>query len=349
MKILITADWHISTTRGLPKDVMVARYKSLVQEIYGTYLANNCSALWILGDTLDKAKPNIDEIGLFLWTLDFFEHAEVPTVITNGNHEAISRNQSFLNPFVELNKNFKFVRIITDIWNASWTQQHPAVFLGYSWIKNQKELPEPGDGEEILCSHARGTIEQFFVKEEYPFERFEQSKFKKVFLGDIHVGHQYSDKVYYPGAPCDIKFGGKVTDTVIVYDTETDIVEYHKINSIPLEVFRINIDEIDIQLEKHDFSKAHTRIVITGDRERIQLEKDAVLEKIDQIEKPDGICIMTKFQPDPVKFDLEARFDFTRDDYDKIDPLSVEELEVYLDYIGIENKDKIISEFMEIL
>ena len=357
LKALITADIHISTVRSLTRDLLIERYTHLFNELLRVYKENSCDYMLILGDVFDRNKPNPDEISLFFDLLNILENNKIKTYITNGNHEATTKTASYLDPFESLK--YKYITVISrESLQVSPSDGITWLFWPYSYIKNQRDIREVplDDNKNYLFSHARGGSETFHVSEEYPFDWFKQANLRTVFLGDIHFGHWVQPgTTVYPGAPLEIKYGSNVTNSVIVYDFDNDDCEFFKLDSIPLCVERLDITEISEEFVASFKLSGHTKFVISGSREELDTRAVEIGEMFDDLNEHTPFYISVLYVPNKLDVDLVARFDFTRaeegDEQSYVEVLSLEELDLYLDYIQAsqEERELITSEYLELV
>jgi DNA repair exonuclease SbcCD nuclease subunit len=308
----------------------------------------------ILGDVFDRNKPNPDELALFFDLLNMLEKNKIRTFITNGNHEATTKVKSFLDPFESLK--YKYITFVSK--SAITYSPRPGtnwVFWPYSYIKNQVDVRDIKlDGENYLFTHARGSAESFHVTEEYPFGWFTESCFRTVFLGDIHLGHWIQPNVVYPGAPVEIKYGSKVSNSVIVHDFDDDSTQFIPLDSIPLNVVRLDISEVSREGILSLELTGHTKFVISGSREELDAHAQEIEDIFTELKEATDYYILCNCIPNKLSVDMDARFVFTRPSEKEEQPvevLSVDELDLYLDYLQTSEGDKaeLISEYLHIL
>jgi len=353
MRYLITADWHISTTRVLPENILINRYHRLFDSIISVYRKYKADYLLILGDLFDKPRPTDAEIHLFLTLLNQLDNLNIPTIITTGNHEALTHYKSSHRCFVPLSDKYKNITITADDITRKQLGEDYWVFLPYSSIKNDVDIttseftrPE-GTSNYFLATHARGNIDKYNVREEYPFSRFKNSDFDKVFLGDIHVGHEIQPNVFYPGAPLDIQFGHSCSGTVIIFDSDNDTVDYLDLCMPILESASVKASELIPFIQK-GLNSNNTKIYVTGDRGEIDSVFEEASKLVDKLNSKNNNNIFYKLvsKPNKLEIDMESRVDYLNTEegvegVGGIESLSTEELEVYLNYTKVDDKNLI--------
>jgi DNA repair exonuclease SbcCD nuclease subunit len=315
LKILSSADWHILLRKKkVPYDWQEKRFKLMFNKLHG--LESSCDIHIISGDIFDK-KPEPDEICLFL---SYINAVTIPTFIIPGNHEATKKGESFFEYFNQDNAiTNKNVNIYTKNARTEIYGQGIQFFpYGEMQLGN---VPEYVQGD-ILVTHIRGEVPPH-VTEEFDFELIR--KWPLTLLGDLHFRHKYKDfNIYYPGSPLNTHFDRDSkrsygVDLITLIDHANYSIEFIDLE-LPKLIRKTVSKQVDIIAHKYD----HVIYEITGS-----------IDEVSKIENSDLIDKKIAIQPsEDSKLDLRNKS-------------LVEELEEYLKYIKVENKQVIINEFKD--
>ena len=316
VKILSSADWHILLRKKkVPYAWQENRFKLMFQKL--RELESSCDVHIIAGDVFDR-KPEPDEICLFL---SYINSVTIDTFIIPGNHEATKKGETFLEYFNQDNAitNTK-VKIVTKnarhSSNNKWFQFFP---YGEMQIGNIPKYVK----DDILVTHIRGEVPPH-VSEEFDFEQLRE--WPLILLGDLHFNHKYKDyNAYYPGSPLNTHF-----DRDFKRQYGVDIF-----NCIDSQNY--SREFVDLKLPKlirKTVSKQ--KDIIPHEYDHIIYEITGSIDEVSKIENSDLIDKKIAIQPtEDSKLDLRNKS-------------LVEELEEYLSYIKIEDKDPIINQFKEL-
>ena len=99
--ILFTADWHIKLgQKNVPVDWAKNRYKMFFEQVHE--LEKDCNMPIIGGDLFDRL-PTMEELELYFL---FIRNIQIPTIIYDGNHEAIKKHNTFFTNLKKASKEF---------------------------------------------------------------------------------------------------------------------------------------------------------------------------------------------------------------------------------------------------
>lgn len=190
--ILLIADIHLKLgQKNVPKEWAINRYNLFFDKI--NELENQVSTIVIPGDIFDRL-PTLEELNLFF---KFIADRKTKTIISTGNHEAITKKESFFKYIKDvsesLNKNVEIVLEPKDFGSF--------YVVPYEYIKSK----DFWDSLEIkpIFTHVRGEIPPL-VDPEIPLEWLE--RFPVVFAGDLHSHANTQRNIVYPGSPMTTSF-----------------------------------------------------------------------------------------------------------------------------------------------
>ena len=238
MKILFTADWHIKLgQKNVPIDWQKNRYRLLFNKLES--LSETVDQHVIGGDIFDKV-PSLDELALFH---EFIDKVKIPTIIYDGNHEAVKKDTTFftvLKPIIKSsNKN---IIIIDDYYNGEYYDIIP-----YCRLKQFEKLNDFEPKNTLLFTHVRGNIEPH-VKSEVNLEIFKT--WPLVVAGDLHSHSNSQANILYPGSPVTTSAhrkltsnGGLIVDTADLSSIFIDFELPQLLRKTITEVNEIDIDE----------------------------------------------------------------------------------------------------------
>ena len=312
-KILCSADWHILLhKKKVPYAWQEQRFKTMFRKLIA--LEQRCDVHIIAGDIFDK-KPEPDEICLFL---SYINSVTIPTFIIPGNHEATKKGESFFEHFTQENaiKN-ENVTVFTRNGRASVGQANFCFFPYGEMQKNN--LPEYVGGD-ILVTHIRGEVPPH-VSPEYDFSRL--APWRLCLLGDLHFNHRYGNtNCYYPGSPLNTTFDRDENRQygVDIYDFINDKDYRREFGDLELpKLIRKRVTAGEAMLED---KINHVVYEVTGSIDELsRIENTELLDK--------------KIAAGPTedsKLDLKNK-------------TVHEELEIYLEYIKIKDKQSVVDEF----
>jgi DNA repair exonuclease SbcCD nuclease subunit len=313
MRILHVADIHINLhKKKIPYEWQTNRFKTLFDRLLE--LEKNCDVVVLAGDIFDK-KPEPDEICLFL---SYANSVTKPTLAIPGNHEASTKGNTFLEHFETEhainNQNF-ILRTKNDrvVIGGQGFQLFP---YGEMQLGN---IPKYVDGD-ILVAHIRGEVLPH-ITAEFDFDKI--SVWPLALLGDLHFQHKYKDyNIYYSGSPVNTTFDRKDSRdygvNIITYNNPKDYtVEFYDLN-LP-KLIRLTVDSTT-ELKKDSYH--HVVYEVTGTIDKLsKIQNHELLDK-KIAEKPQENSVL-----------------------DLSDKSLKQELELYLDFIKVDNKKEVISVF----
>ena len=262
MKLCI-ADIHIKLgQKNVPKTWAEERYFMMFNQIEEAVQKHNVTEIIIPGDIFD-AVPKLEELGIYYKMLDSFS---VPTKISTGNHEALTKKLSFFQYLKEVSERINSnVEIVLDV-----TKYEDYYIVPYEFIKKEQTWK---DLEELpVFTHVRGEIPPH-VKPEIPLEWLE--KFPVVFAGDLHSHENTQRNIVYPGSPVTTSFHRSLTDTGYLLIDSDWSWSWHKFN-LP-QLIRKTVSSED-EMVKTDFH--HTIYELEGAVEDLaKVENSELLDK----------------------------------------------------------------------
>lgn len=323
MKILHSADWHINlkNDKKIPKEWQLNRFKTMFDLFLE--LEEEVDIHIIAGDIFDKA-PNLLESTLFE---SFANKVTKRTIIIPGNHEATKKGESFLDNYninenSILNDNIEIYTKNTDIEHQGITfQLFPYTDMQKDNVPNYKE-------DSILVTHIRGEIPPH-ITEEFDFEKLRN--WKLILLGDIHTNMKYKDfPAYYPGSPMNVTFDRTNKNNYGVNIVDFNGIDDYDINFIDLGLPKLIRKRVSVQEKDEIVVDNHNHVIyeVTGDLHELQ--------NIDT----EGFNLDKKIAEKPKE---NVTLDLSDADNDV-----VEELEIYLKYNNISNKEGILNDFKDL-
>jgi DNA repair exonuclease SbcCD nuclease subunit len=316
IKILSSADWHVNLHRKkIPYLWQLNRFQLMFEQFHA--MEKSCDVHVIAGDLFDK-EPDTDEICL---VLSYLNAVQIPTLIIPGNHEATARGRTFWEHFkLENTINNPNVHIYTENANEVHAGQR-FCFFPYGSVQTNK-LPDYYD-DAILVTHIRGEVAPH-ITAEYDFEKIRP--WKLTLLGDLHFNHVYKDyPAYYPGSPLNTTFD---RDDKRQYGV--DIIELNSIDDYTVRFHNLNLPKlirrtISVGTKLVADPVHHIVYEVTGTIDELaSVEKTELLDK-KMVEKPTGNSVL----------DLQGKS-------------TIEELEIYLDYIKVAEKPIVLAEYKKL-
>lgn len=316
MKIVSVADIHINLhKKKVPYDWQYNRFKLLFDKLLDMEQYTDITV--ISGDIFDK-KPEPDEICLFL---SYANSVRNPTIAIPGNHESTSKGKSFLEHFEIKNaiKNPQF-QLHTRNERVSILGQTFQLFpYGEMQIGNIPKYHE----NDILVTHIRGEVPPH-ITAEFDFERLRP--WKLILLGDLHFQHSYKDfPAYYPGSPLNTTFDRDENRIYGVDVIDFDSIEHYTVRSIDLQLPKLLRKTVEVGTELVPIHPHHVVYEITGSIDKLsKIQNHELLDKR-IAEKP----------TEQSKLDLSNK-------------TLIEELDGFLSFIRVENKDSVLKLFSDL-
>jgi DNA repair exonuclease SbcCD nuclease subunit len=313
MKILSTADIHINLhKKKIPYNWQVNRFEQLFEKLLELEKVTDITV--ISGDIFDK-KPESDEIALFL---SYANRVKNPTIAIPGNHEATNKGSSFLEHF---NRDYSINNVNFRLYtNNSRINIGGVYFQLFPYGEMQLgNIPNYVDGD-ILVTHIRGDVPPH-IKAEFDFDKLLQ--WKLILLGDLHFNHQYKKyPAYYPGSPLNTSF-----DRDNTYKYGVDIIDFTDIDNYSVEF-------IDLELPKLIRKTVDTTVELISDpKDHVVYEVTGTIDKLSKVKNHELLDKRIAEKPHE-----NSKLDLTN--------MSViEELDAYLKYVKVDNREKVINKF----
>ncbi len=274
MKILLTADYHLSLSKkNVPKDWALDRFHSLFEQIHSI----ECDVHVLAGDVFDRL-PSLDELNLFY---EFVIGATVETYIIDGNHCASKKGETFLSSLAKVvNLLNPKVAIVTEVAAFPWGTLLPYCKLHTKGIFDDLDKTKP------LFTHVRGEIPPH-VKPEIDLSLL--AEFPVVYAGDLHSHSNTQANIVYPGSPVTTSFHRSLVDTGYVLITD-DTWEWHKFE-VP-QLIRKTVSSED-EMVKTDYH--HTIYELEGNIEQLtEIKNSELLDKKIVKRSSEASLILTK-------------------------------------------------------
>lgn len=316
IKILSSADWHVNLHRKkIPYLWQLNRFQLMFDSFRA--LEKLCDVHVIAGDLFDK-EPDTDEVCL---VLSYLNAVRIPTLIIPGNHEATSKGRTFWEHFkLENTINNPNVHIYTENANAIHAGQR-FCFFPYGSVQTDK-LPDYYE-DAILVTHIRGAVAPH-ITAEYDFEKIRP--WKLTLLGDLHFRHRYSDyNVYYPGSPLNTTFDRDDKREYGVDIIDLNSVDDYKVRFHNLKLPKLIRRTVPVGTRMVADPTDHVVYEVTGTIDELAtVQKSDLLDK-KMVEKPTSNSVL----------DLQGKS-------------VIEELEMYLSYIKVAEKESILAEYRKL-
>ena len=227
MKIAFTADVHLNP--DYPE--RAAALENILQQVDED---NDIECLIIAGDLFDK-DGETDAYESFRTACR--KYPGVPIYVIPGNHDPVAslrdQNEPNLTKILEPDSHslggihFLFLPYCKDksmgevlLEEMHQVGENPWVLIGHGDYVSGNHEPNPLEGNKIYMPLKRGDLET--------------TNPKRVFLGHIHkptpLNEPIDGKVIYPGSPQGLHISETGPRRFLVYDTDTDVVDYGRVN-----------------------------------------------------------------------------------------------------------------------
>jgi DNA repair exonuclease SbcCD nuclease subunit len=316
MKILHVGDIHINLhKKKIPYEWQTNRFKMLFDKLLE--LEKSCDVVVLAGDIFDK-KPEPDEICLFL---SYANSVTKPTLAIPGNHEASTKGNTFLEHFETEHaiNNSNFMLKTKNSRIEIGGQGFQLFPYGEMQLGN---LPKYVDGD-ILIAHIRGEVPPH-ITAEFDFDKI--ACWPLSLLGDLHFQHKYKHyNVYYSGSPLNTTF-----DRTADREYGVNIINYISSNNYTVEFIDLNLPKlvrytVDVGTELKKDSYHHIVYEVTGTIDNLsKIQNHELLDK-KIAEKPSENSVL-----------------------DLSDKTLKQELELYLQFIKVDNKLAVLKVFDEL-
>lgn len=212
-KILFTADLHIKIGQeNVPIEWVENRFNEFINQL--SIMQDKADLLILGGDIFDRVpsgKYGVREISLYY---DLIHSCKIPTIIYSGNHEALTKNSTFLsNLSVSSSRLNPKVTILDECYSNN---EYGIDVIPYNKLK--QDIVK-NSSNNILCTHVRGEIPPH-VKPEIDLDVFKS--WEIVLAGDLHNYDNCQRNILYPGSPYTTSFHRSLVKTgAILLDTDT--------------------------------------------------------------------------------------------------------------------------------
>lgn len=189
MLLTVVSDTHIVVRDG-KLDFEKARIQALSKTLLTTKETKSTS-LVLLGDTFDKLRPSLEEIGIFYQFIETIRKRFTNIYVVPGNHDPLKL-------WTNLPKtHFEIIDTITAIDNI--------LLVPWEYIHNfTNSLQYTNSSQNILLSHARCSLGSL-ISEEISMKTLSKH-FELVILGDIHQFHSPEPNIHYCSQPSSTTF-----------------------------------------------------------------------------------------------------------------------------------------------
>lgn len=258
MKIGFIADIHIKLgQKNVPVQWAINRFNSLFEQLCS--YSKEVDAWVVGGDVFDRI-PTVEEMQVFFQLVQAFDK---PTIIYDGNHEALRKNSTFLSYLKDVTNRINSNVKIVDDYHTEWGID----FIPYCRLKQFAKGEHPAFNSKICASHFRAEIPPH-VKPEIDLELF--SEWEVVLAGDLHSYDNCQRNILYPGSPVTTSFHRSLVDTgFIVLDIDTLEHRWIKFNLPQLVRKTVKAGEPTLATEYH-----HTIYEVEGDMSELGVLAD---------------------------------------------------------------------------
>lgn len=297
MRIAVTADIHLRKKNDTPE-----RYAAL-EEILKYSLNKNIKTLIIAGDLFDKKVGDYSDFDNLVNSYT----DNINIYVIPGNHDSGFYSNK-VNTIRELS-------VVNDI-----DKNTPFVFIPYTEGGMGSGLKETSfDKQPVIIGHGdfiSSAVNSSDYEDDSPYympltkSDINSLNPKKVFLGHIHKKSSPNDNIFYPGSPVSLAKDETGIREFIVYDTDSDTVDYKKIRSGLLRIRESIIvfpgteeSDINTALDKilksndinpKDFNKVTAEISLKGitpDKEKLPSLLSKIAAEKEILISPDSVDI----------------------------------------------------------
>lgn len=260
-------------------------FKLLSEQDVDVYVLN--------GDIFEHPNPTLYEIDTFYEGINTLPKTS-RIIITDGNHEALSRKVSTFDLLPTVDYEYIEDGIIhTDAFTDIYLVGHRNI---NGIIHKVRDLKTKNN---ILISHIRCTVGM--IKEELNLKLI-SNMFHYVFLGDIHFRYKPFDNVEYTSQPYNDKYTPEVDTGFIILTLHGKKYthEYHKV-SLPNKIrLRVDMSDLDDTLKTLKPSNKY-KIIVSGTLDEFEALKPPMSNVI-----YDKIIISEEESLDEMVDDLKA-------------------------------------------
>jgi len=228
MKLIICADLHNGVGNRTSDCLWCLR---MIREYAKK---NSIGTVIIAGDFFhDRVSLNIDVLNAAYDEVRQAKQQGQHWITFPGNHDMFLKTSWQINSIHCLSE---VMQVVEDyrVIKLGDRNFHILPFVHYEskYLEYFTEIEKKASKEDILLTHTGvmgATMNSCFLLKYWKEINFENSKFNTVFTGHFHCHQQVGTKVWYPGSPIAFKFDeGMVPHGFIVFDTETNVVEFVK-------------------------------------------------------------------------------------------------------------------------
>jgi DNA repair exonuclease SbcCD nuclease subunit len=226
MKILITADIHNGVAKRM-KDCLWC-----LKAIREYAQKEDIEHIIIAGDFFhDRSSLDIDVLNAAYDEVRKAMTMGQRWIVFPGNHDMFLKTSWQINSIHCLSEVMTVLEKETEM-EIGGKLFHFLPFIHYEsqYLEHFKAVNDLASEGDILVTHIgvkNAVMNSCFLLKYWKDIDLEDSKFSKIFTGHFHCHQQVGDKIWYPGSPLAFKFDeGMVPHGFIVYDTETDKVEF---------------------------------------------------------------------------------------------------------------------------
>lgn len=264
-KMSIGGDFHLNLRDSSLEDWERDRFLSIFDEF-----ANNDSTLIVLnGDIFDKAKPTLQEIGVFYEGLDILAKSGKDVLLIEGNHEELGGTNTTYDHLPHTN----FTRIKVDYLETSnfyiWMVGHP-----YISSITDGTLPIMHDKDNLLISHYRSDIG--VAKEEID-NSIVSDMFVDTILSDVHYRLHPTDNIQYTSSPYNIHYTPQHDTGYITIEFKDDSysILFHKLSLPSKYKVATKLEKLEDTLKQLvPIHRYNLEVVGTSSSEALQLISD---------------------------------------------------------------------------
>lgn len=293
MRILLTADWHLSE---LHQDWLIEAIQRSVQDVLNVYREQNCSYLVVCGDvTHDKNYVYNSSMNYLRSIIE--QNQDISFCFLVGNHDYAGSTKN--HGLKVLEYAYQNVDVVDEIVSKE-IDKNTYVFVPHSKTVAEDVLTLKGD---VLISHFGLNEAELYsgLSINSKISLNQLLDFKRIFLGHYHYAQKIEKKrtkLYYTGSIAPLTWNEKNQGkkSVLVVDTKTLNVEQHILpNSIELIEYVIEneqdaesvLQQRAEQREKGNFVRVKSLVSLKHDvddviYESTEIENDALSTIDDQ-------------------------------------------------------------------
>lgn len=286
--VAIVTDLHFGARND--DDLIIKNHLKFLNELFTTMQQRGITYLLNLGDTWDKRKVhNIRTYNIF--RKEFFQKIQEQKITSYhliGNHDIYYKNTNLVNSVMEFDDG-QYINVINGFEDIVIDN---TTFGMMSWINNDTlehaiEFATKTSNASIVCGHFETIGFEMLkgVKCEHGLDSGLFKRFNRVWSGHFHIPSQQGNFEYI-GNACELTWSDYNTRKgFLIYDTETDEIEYVVNKNTLFEIIRYNDgDVIDVEQYKDKIVRVYVAgQSITLNDFIVELQKQAY--KVDVIDE----------------------------------------------------------------